>query len=91
MIIKTAVQQQWNIVEPKPPHFIVYDQATVDDATWYTVRCSKEASAWVRMQQQDQWYEHPYEQITRYNFHEPKLGKFDVHCELFVLLKLSWS
>lgn len=92
MIVKTAVQQQWNIVFPNSgPEYTVFDSVDVDNEKWYTICVSGDIAAWIRTQAQDHWYEHPYEQPTRYNFHEPSSEKFDVHYELFVFLKLTWG
>lgn len=91
MIVKTAVQQQWNIMQPDSPHFIVYEQAPVDGTMWYTIKCSRELSVWIKTQLREQWYEHPYIQPDRYTFHQPSQIMFDVHQELLVMLKLTWS
>ena len=84
-IVKTSVQQQWTIIEPMNRHYEVLDQAEVDGITWYTVKCSKEVGNWVREQPEDQWVNH----INKgWLFH---VNNFDMHKELFALLKLSWS
>ena len=87
MIVKTAVQQQWNITQPKLPHFIVYDQAIVDGDTWYTVRCSRDAAMWVREHgvEHKEWYEHI---DSKWMVHK---NVFDMHEELYTYLKLSWG
>jgi len=92
MIVKTAVQQQWNIIFPNSgPGYTVLGQ-TVDIANekWYTIQVEEKMATWLRAQPSTQWYEH-LKEITRYNFHEPHQLKFDVHYELFVLLKLTWG
>lgn len=92
MIVKTAIQQQWNIVFPNSgPGYTVLAMVDIDNKKWYTIHVSKDIATWTRTQSQDQWYEHPYEQPTRYNFHEPSSAKFDVHCELLAILKLTWG
>ena len=92
MIVKTAVQQQWNIVFLNSgPDYTVFESVDVDNEKWYTIRVSGDIATWIRTQPQNHWYQHPYEEITRYNFHAPRQEKFDVHYELFVLLKLTWG
>jgi len=97
MIVRTAIQQQWNIVFPNSgPGYTVSKTAgtwpvDIDGEKWYTIHVSKDIAAWTRTQSPDQWYEHPYEQPTRYNFHEPSSAKFDVHHELLAILKLTWG
>jgi hypothetical protein len=83
VILKTSVQQQWNIVQP--PHYIVYTQATVDNVVWYTVKCSRDASAWVREQDTEGWHEH----IDQRWYSEA--STFDINQELLVILKLRWG
>lgn len=92
MIVKTAIQQQWNIVFPNSgPEYTVLAMVDIDNKKWYTIHVSKDIATWTRTQPRGQWYEHPYEQPTRYNFHEPASAKFDVHCELLAILKLTWG
>jgi len=92
MIVKTAIQQQWNIVFPNSgPGYTVLAMVDIDGEKWYTIHVSKDIATWTRTQPRGQWYEHPYEQPTRYNFHAPSSAKFDVHCELLAILKLTWG
>ena len=92
MIVKTTIQQQWNIVFTNSgPGYTVLAAVDRLDKKWYTVHVSKDIAAWTRTQSQDQWYEHLYGQPTRYNFHEPSFAKFDIHCELLAILKLTWG
>lgn len=93
MIVKTAVQQQWNIIFPNsgPGYTVLGQPVDVDNEKWYTIHVSSDIATWVRTQSPDHWYQHPYEEITRYNFHTPQQEKFDVHGELFLLLKLTWG
>jgi hypothetical protein len=92
VIVKTAIQQQWNIVFPNSgPEYTVLAMVDIDNKKWYTIHVSKDIATWTRTQPRGQWYEHPYEQPTRYNFHEPSSAKFDVHHELLAILKLTWG
>jgi hypothetical protein len=69
------------------PSFEVVDTAPVDGVCWYTVACNSQIGKWVREQDNTQWYEHG---MTRSNFHNPR-ANFDVHVELFTMLKLTWG
>lgn len=92
MKVKTSVQQQWNIVFPNSGSgYTVFTPVDIDSKRWYTIHVSEDIATWTRTQPQDQWYEHPCEQPTRYNFHEPRQSKFDVHHELLTILKLTWG
>lgn len=51
--------------------------AQVDDAQWFTVKCNREVSAWVRTQSRAMWYEHG-ETI------------FDVHEKIYTQIGLKW-
>jgi hypothetical protein len=86
MTVKTSVQQQWNIIYPMTKNYEVLDSALVDNEMWYTVKCSKEVGNWVRQQSKDQWSRS--EETKSWLFYENRL---DIHCELFVLLKLTWG
>lgn len=92
MIVKTSVQQQWNIIFPNsgPGYTILGQPVDVDNEKWYTIHVEDTIASWIRTQVQDQWYEH-LKEITRYNFHEPHQPKFDVHYELLTILKLTWG
>lgn len=92
MIVKTAVQQQWNIIFPNsgPGYTVLGKPVDVDNEKWYTIHVDGDVAIWIRSQPTGQWYEH-LKDITRYNFHEPHQRKFDVHHEILALLKLTWG
>lgn len=70
--------------DKSPKSFSIVDEATVDDAQWYTVRVYKTSCTnWVRTNNKSLWYEHP--STSRYG------GLFDMHEKLFTLLSLKWS
>ena len=69
------------------PLFEVLSSADVDGVCWYTIACNNQIGKWVREQDNAQWYEHG---MTRSNFHNPR-ANFDVHVELFTMLKLTWG
>lgn len=70
---------------PPSPKFQITDQAQVDGATWYTVSCVNEVSAWIRRQPTDLQYAHIDKRWTIY------VNKFDLHENLYTMLALKWS
>jgi hypothetical protein len=85
MIIKSALQKQWNIVYPEKANLELVSKALVDNSWWYTVKCSKEASAWIREQDESKWYNH-----IDGNWYVAA-DTFDVDQETYIMLKLQWS
>ena len=84
-IVKTSVQQQWNISYgmPKIKTIEILDQAEVDGEKWFTVKCTKEVGNWVRTQPKGQWVSN-----NSWLYYE---NNFDVHHELYVLMRLIWA
>ena len=82
-----TIQTLINNMSLAAPSFKVVDTAPVDGVRWYTIACSNQIAKWVRAQDNSQWYEHG---MTRSNFHNPR-ANFDVHVELFTMLKLTWG
>jgi hypothetical protein len=82
-----AVPGGW--VRARVPDFSVLDSTTVDESTWYTVKCSKRASIWIRETYQerenDLWYQHI---DSRWMINATQ---FDVHEKLYTMLSLRWS
>jgi hypothetical protein len=92
MIIKTAIQQQWNIIFPgSGSGYTIFKPVDVDNEKWYTIHVSEDIASWIRTQLSAQWYEHLSTQPDRYTFHSPHQRKFDVHYELLAILKLTWG
>ena len=79
------INQLFDLNSPmKPlPKFEIVDKADVDGATWYTVSCNPEVSAWLRSQHKE-WH---YEALA----HAFQYPQFDVHEKLYSLLTLRWS
>ena len=72
-------------VETAMTQFEVLSKADVDGELWYTVKCTKEVGDWVRAQPEEQWVNH----INRgWLFH---VNNFDIHYELYALMRLSWA
>ncbi len=84
-IVKTAVQQQWNQVLVSDSHIKVISKGLVDGLPWYTVKCSREAAAWLRAQDQGQWHQH-----IDHNWYTVS-GVFDIDQETYIMLKLQWG
>ena len=70
-------------VKIRRPKFEIIAKAEVDDATWYTVSCTKEISEWLRSQPKE-WH---YEALV----HGWVLSQFDIHEKLYTMLALKWS
>lgn len=70
-------------VQIRKTKFVINAKAEVDGATWYTVSCNKEISAWLRDQSKE-WH---YETLA----HGWVLSQFDIHEKLYTLLALRWS
>ena len=89
MIVKTAVQQQWNIIFPgSGPGYTIFKPVDKDGEKWYTMLVNKDIAAWIKSQHKDQWYQHLDEPLTQLDRHQTK---FDVHYELLTFLKLTWG
>lgn len=73
------------MMEQSRPKFQITDQAEVDGATWYTVTCVREVSAWIRTQPKELQHSHIDQNWTLYG------NKFDMHENLYSILALKWS
>ena len=82
-----SMLSQWLPTTNPKPKFTMRDQAEVDGATWYTITCNLEVSAWLREHPQELQHSHIDIDHIRY-FHS---GKFDIHKKLYTLLALKWS
>jgi hypothetical protein len=79
---KSTLSQFWNATEllAKVPKYVDLTSAEVDGRRWYSISCNKEVAEWVKQQPKDQWQPFLFD---RHN-------AFDVHEELYVMLKLKW-
>lgn len=82
-----SMLSQWLPTTKPKPKFTMRDQAEVDGATWYTITCNLEVSAWLRSQPKELQNSQIDIDHIRY-FHS---GKFDIHEKLYTLLALKWS
>ena len=76
---------QWFGSMTTPAKFSILDQAQVDSDTWYTVKCTKEVSAWLREQSKELQYSHI---DARWFAHT---NQFDIHEKLYTMMALKWS
>ena len=80
-----SMLNQWFGSMTTPAKFSILNQAQVDGDTWYTVKCTKEVSAWLREQSKELQYSHI---DARWFTHT---NQFDIHEKLYTLLALKWS
>jgi hypothetical protein len=83
---KSYLSQYWTMIN-QDPKYEELTKAKVDDAMWYTVKCTKEVCAWIRQEYADheQWHEHI---DSNWNIH---FSIFDMHEEFYMMLKLRWG
>lgn len=83
---KTVMAQMWNEML-KPIECNIISKALVDNKQWYTVKCSKDISNWIREQsgENSQWYEH-----IDHNWNIDRT-MFDIDEDLYLMLKLRWG
>ena len=80
-----AVPGGWALSKPKEP-FLYAGKAEVDGELWYTVKCNKEAGAWVRsLPKEGNWFEHIDSQWYIYQH------MFDVHERVYLQLGLKFA
>ena len=78
-----SMYYSYNAQKIRNTKFSITAKAEVDGATWYTVSCTPEVSAWLRSQPKE-WQ---YEALA----HGWVLPQFDIHEKLYTLLVLRWS
>lgn len=81
--------QNWHMVfnEPKSSYKVL-TTATVDNAQWYTIHCTKDISIWIRETfrelEDKQWFENIDDRwMLDHN-------RYDLHEELYTMLQLRW-
>lgn len=87
-----VIKNNWMVLPKKPDpnsNFEILTKAIVDGDQWYTVRCSKEASMWIRktypQHENKMWFENIDQrwQLNR--------NVYDMHEKLYTLLALAWK
>ena len=78
----------WIVEEIKLPNFEILTKSMVDGGQWYTIRCRKETSIWLRSafkdQEDRQWFQN-IDQRWNINF-----NVFDVNETIYTMLALKW-
>lgn len=87
MLTAASIQTLINNMSLAAPSFKVIDTASVDGAPFYTIKCSKEVSIWIRENgtEDTEWYEHIDGQWSIYS------NTFDVSQDMLSLIKLTWG
>ena len=79
---KSTLAQMWNI---NLKSYEKLTEAKVDDDYWFTVKCTKEISSWIRTQPGNMWHEH----IDK-NWYVYK-NMFDIHEKIYTMLQLKYG
>lgn len=82
---KSTMSQMWNQTFEVKEYYSVVDQATVDHARWYTIKCSGEVSKWIKNQSVGMWYEHIDKDWQVYR------NMFDIHEKIYTMLQLKYG
>jgi hypothetical protein len=82
---KSVMAQMWNQTFEIGEYYSKIDQAKVDDAQWFTVKCSSNVSAWIRTQPKNMWHEHIDSNWTVYK------NMFDIHERIYTMLQLKFG
>lgn len=82
---KSVMAQMWNQTFEIGEYYSKIDQATVDDAQWYTVKCSGEISSWIKTQSKNMWHEHIDIHWKVYK------NTFDIHEKIYTMLQLKYG
>ena len=90
--MNVVVKNNWMVLPKKlavGENYTVLAKAMVDGAQWYTVRCTKEASQWVRATFSEQENKLWFDNID----HQWQLNKnvYDMHEKLYTMLIMRWS
>ena len=90
--MNVVVKNNWMILPKKPgpnENHSILTKSLVDGEQWYTIRCSKEASIWVRStypQHEDKlWFEN-IDHMWRIH-----TNVLDMHEKIYTLLAMRWS
>jgi len=82
---------QWTDEVTELPNFKVLSKSVVDNEQWYTVRCRRETSQWIREtfkdQEDQQWFQNIDEDERWYI----NLNVFDVNEKIYTVIALRWT
>jgi len=82
---KSTMAQMWNQMYEIGEYFTVIDQAIVDHAQWYTVKCSGKISSWIKSQPSEMWHEHIDKDWMVYK------NTLDIHEKIYTMLQLKYG
>lgn len=84
---KSVMAQMWNELQEERPYSKIIDKSIVDNKTYYTVQCNKQASDWIRGQpgEHTDWYQH-----IDHNWIVDRT-RFDVSEDFYMMLKLRFG
>ena len=82
---KSALAQIWNQTFEFGEFYSKIDQATVDRAQWYTIKCSVEISSWIKNQPSVLWHEHIDKDWKVYK------NTFDIHEKIYTMIQLKYG
>lgn len=80
---KSYLAQMWGINDED--QYSVIDQSSVDGSDWFTVKCSKNISLWIKQQPKEMWHEHIDKNWMVYK------NMFDVHEKIYTLINLKYG
>ena len=82
---KSTMAQMWSQIWVGKEYYAVIDQAMVDNARWYPVKCSGEVSKWIKTQPENMWYEHIDKDWMVYK------NTLDIHEKIYTMLQLKYG
>jgi len=86
-MINPCVEIMLRELELDRERIVVMTNGIIDNEKWYTIAATKEIATWIRSQDAQSYYEHPLS-AERWSIWA---GRFDVHNELMILIKLKWN
>jgi|LauGreDrversion4_2_1035121.scaffolds.fasta_scaffold96890_4 hypothetical protein len=85
-LVNQYIQQWEDMQETIAPKHMLMAKALVDGEMWYTIRCHREISNWIRTQpEKDSWYEHI---DSKWMHHR---DEFDISEEFYMLMVLKFG
>jgi hypothetical protein len=82
----TLASHYWQMMKQQEISYSNAGKAEVDGELWYTVKCNKEAGAWIRsLPKEGNWFEHIDSQWYVYQH------MFDLHERVYVQLGLKFT
>lgn len=82
---KSAMAQMWDQIYDNKEYYTLVSEGTVDNFSWYTVKCTSSISDWIKNQSKELWFEHISKDWKFYR------NTFDVHEKLLTMLQLKYG